>query len=172
MLFDACTISSYEINLGFYFTHSLQTTKADLRFTLLAKQSHYISALERSHVVLLEVQIPKAKPEGFQNSSTHITETSTGALLVMNYTGFQNQFDLSIHCLEKLQKVWNERYLTITIFVLYCLLLIIKWEIHGSEFCTSKSSLSFSIQMQLFQTRLSKFHMVLTEVRKPELGFE
>jgi hypothetical protein len=77
---------------------------------LLAKQSHYISALERSHLVLLEVQIPKAKPEGFQNSSKHITETSTGARLVLNYAGFQSQFDLFVVGLQKLQTVCNECY--------------------------------------------------------------
>ena len=84
------------IYLGFYFTYLLQTTKPDLGVTLLAKQSHYSSALERSHVVLLEVQIPKAKPEGFQNSSMHITETSTGARLVMNYVGFKDSFIFSL----------------------------------------------------------------------------
>jgi hypothetical protein len=42
---------------------------------------------------------------------------------------------------------------------------------NGSDCHTTKYSLSFSIWMQLFQTRLSKFHMVLTDVRKPELEF-
>jgi hypothetical protein len=64
-----------------------------------------MSGLERSHVVLLKVQIPKAKPEGFQNSFTQLTETSTGARLVMNYTVFQSQFHLFVDCLEKLQTV-------------------------------------------------------------------
>ena len=64
-----------------------------------------MSKLEQSHVVLLEVQIPKAKPEGFQNSLTHLTETSTGARLVMNYTLFQSQFHLFVDCLEKLQTI-------------------------------------------------------------------
>ena len=70
--------------------------KTRSRVTLLAKQSHYSSALERSHVVLLEVQIPKAKPEGFQNSSMHITEISTGARLVMNYVGFKDSLIFSL----------------------------------------------------------------------------
>jgi hypothetical protein len=54
--------------------------------------------------VLPEVQIPKAKPEWFQDSFTHITETSTGVRLVMNYAGFQIQFHLFVDCLEKLQQ--------------------------------------------------------------------
>jgi hypothetical protein len=65
-----------------------------------------MSALERSCVVLLKVQIPKAKLEGFQNTSMHVTETSTGAQLVMlvvNYAGFQSQFPRHVDGVEKFQ---------------------------------------------------------------------
>jgi hypothetical protein len=58
--------------------------------------------------VLLEFQIPKAKSKGFQNSSTHITETSAGAQLLMNYAVFHSQFDIFIDGLQKHQTVWNE----------------------------------------------------------------
>ena len=95
-LFDAFTINSHEFIWDFTLHIYSRQQNQILGFTLLAKQCHYSSALERSHVVLLEVQIPKAKPEGFQNSSMHITETSTGARQVMNYVGFKDSFIFSL----------------------------------------------------------------------------
>jgi hypothetical protein len=170
-------ISSSENNVEFYFKIYfkclLPATKADLGVTLL--KNKVITCLHWNEVILccLKFKYQKPNPRGFR-IVLHITETSTGAQLVMNYAGFQSQF-------------WSFRWLlgnaansmkwmlfhnwTTTKFVLYCLLLIIEWEIHGNECHTSKSSLSFSIQMQLFQKRLSKFHMALPGVRKPGLGF-
>jgi autonomous glycyl radical cofactor GrcA len=50
--------------------------------------------------VLLEVQITKAKPEEFQNSFKHITETSTGAQMVMNCADFQASLIFSLMALK------------------------------------------------------------------------
>ena len=71
--------------------------------------------------------------------------------------------------------VWKlfSNFTTTKIYSSYCLLLIITWQLNGSECGTGKSSLNIQYPdaVNSFQKRLFKLHRVVTIVRKEKSRF-
>ena len=90
----------------------------------------------------------------------------------MNYAGFQSQFDLFVDGLHFKQfgLMLFSNLTTTKICSLYCLLLIITWQLNGSECGTGKSSLSIQYPgaVNSFQKRL---FTVVTIVTKEQSRF-
>ena len=131
----------WNFTLHIYSRHQMQILGS------LCLQIKVITCLHWNEVIswCLKFKYQKPNPRGFR-IVLHITETSTGARLVMNYARFQSQFDLFIDCLEQLQTIWNECYFTIKqiptqIFVLYCLLPFIMGATTGEDGGTCPSQL-------------------------------
>ena len=157
----------WNFTLHIYSRHQMQILGS------LCFQIKVITCLHWNEVIswCLKFKYQKPNPRGFR-IVLHITETSTGARLVMNYAGFQSQFDLFVDGLHFKQfGLMLFSNLTATeICSLYCLLLIITWQLNGSECGTGKSSLSiqYPSAVNSFQKRL---FTVVTIVTKEQSRF-